>query len=172
MNSFTRPAPMWRRFGAAAYDALIFLAIWAITAQVETPIRLVLGLPPEHPLLQALLFLVGLVFFGWFWTHGGQTVGMRAWRLSVRRLDGAAVRWPIAAARYSVMMVWAGVLLAPFVMLLLPNKVHIANRPIIAFTAAPLAIVGLLLQGFDSRRRAPHDWVAGTEVIFVPRERG
>ncbi len=169
MNELTTPAPLWRRFAAATYDALIFIAIWAITAEGETLIRLALGLPSHRSLLQALVFLAGLLFFGWFWTHGGQTVGMRAWRLYVRRLDGAAVRWPVAAARYTAMMVWAGALLTPFFMLLLPNAVHIANRAGIAFTTAALAVIGLAAQKLDSRRRAPHDWIAGTETVFTSR---
>jgi uncharacterized RDD family membrane protein YckC len=33
---------------------------------------------------------VGLItsYFGWSWLHGGQTIGMKAWRLKVMRCDG------------------------------------------------------------------------------------
>ena len=48
--------------------------------------------------LLALLF----AFFGWCWTHGGQTLGMRAWRLRLLRRDGKPLAWSDAAKRYSV----------------------------------------------------------------------
>ena len=38
------------------------------------------------------MLIVGGVFCG-FWTHGGQTLGLRAWHLRVVREDGAPLRW-------------------------------------------------------------------------------
>ncbi len=51
---------------------------------------------------QAYLVALSFLYFGWFWTHGGQTVGMRAWRLRLRvRGDGAdPVLWRQALARF------------------------------------------------------------------------
>ena len=31
--------------------------------------------------LQAFLFIVLGIYFVWFWSHGGQTVAMRAWHI-------------------------------------------------------------------------------------------
>ena len=49
------------------------------------PVPLVLGdqLPEavSRGLRLGYLFLVTFGFFGWFWTHGGQTIGMRAWKI-------------------------------------------------------------------------------------------
>ncbi|OGI41569.1 MAG: hypothetical protein A2150_00620 [Candidatus Muproteobacteria bacterium RBG_16_64_11] len=41
----------------------------------------------------------GFLFYGWFWTRGGQTLGMRAWRLRLTRADGGPVTWRRAALR-------------------------------------------------------------------------
>jgi uncharacterized RDD family membrane protein YckC len=168
MTEFTIPAPMWRRFAAAVYDALIFVAIWAIVVQAVTLLRLALGAALHPSLLQAAVFVAGLLFFGWFWTHTGQTTGMRAWRLQVRRLDAAGLRWPVAAARYAAMMVWAGTLLAPPALLLLPARIAPADRGAWAILTAVFAVAGLVVQKLDSRHRAPHDWLAGTEVVQLP----
>lgn len=53
--------------------------------------------PANAAILQIWLFpllvLATLGFYSWFWTHGGQTLGMRAWKLKVvhARLDGSPI---------------------------------------------------------------------------------
>ena len=42
---------------------------------------------------------LGLLYFGWFWTHGGQTPGMKAWNLYLIKPDGKFVDWPLAIKR-------------------------------------------------------------------------
>jgi uncharacterized RDD family membrane protein YckC len=41
-----------------------------------------------------------LLFFTGFWWRGGQTLGMRAWRLKVVRMDGSPLRWSDALKRH------------------------------------------------------------------------
>jgi len=42
---------------------------------------------------------VSYLFFGWFWTHGGQTLGMQARKIRITRLDGAPIHWRQALLR-------------------------------------------------------------------------
>ena len=49
----------------------------------------------------ASLLGVLLLLFGWSWTHGGQTLGMRAWRLRLERSDGTPLDWPAALKHYA-----------------------------------------------------------------------
>lgn len=54
------------------------------------------------------ILIVSFVFYGWFWTHGGQTLGMRAWKLYLTRPDGKFIDWPLAAKRYVLALLsWA-----------------------------------------------------------------
>jgi uncharacterized RDD family membrane protein YckC len=48
------------------------------------------------------LYLLGVsfVFYGWFWTHGGQTLGLRAWRLRVLTFEQQPISWKQAALRF------------------------------------------------------------------------
>ena len=46
-----------------------------------------------------LAITFGLVFFGYFWTKSGQTIGMRAWRLKVQTHQGNLISWPQAIIR-------------------------------------------------------------------------
>ncbi|HUR42340.1 MAG TPA: RDD family protein [Verrucomicrobiae bacterium] len=133
------PAPLWRRLAAAFYDGLLLLALWLVVAMADQAVRILAGLPPSVRALQAALMLAGLFLFGWSWTHGGQTLGMRAWRLKVRRVDGGALRWPTAIARYG--FAWLAWL--------------------------PLGL-GVLWSAVDARRRAWHDIATSTEVVVLP----
>lgn len=161
------PAPLWRRLCAAVYDGLVFLGLGMAALLLEMIVReSLLGLPRNTLVLQLCLFLVGLGFFGGFWVHGGQTLGMRSWRLQVRRLDGSALRWPVAAVRYTAMLATWAAALTPG-LLLMPRLATMPALPLVA-AACAIAVLGataILLS--DGRRRAPCDWAAGTEVVVV-----
>jgi uncharacterized RDD family membrane protein YckC len=166
------PAPLWRRLAAAVYDGLLLLGLWMATLLLSLPLRNLLGLAPGSPILQLALFLVGLAFFGWFWTRGGQTLGMRAWKLEVRRRNGDTLRWPIAAARYAAMMLYWTVALTPFAVNLLRHYPRAAamfpHAVQAALIASTLIVLSIALRMLDAHRGLPHDWVAGTEVLRLP----
>ncbi|MES0872477.1 RDD family protein [Sinimarinibacterium thermocellulolyticum] len=166
----TSPAPIWRRCAAAFYDGLLLLGLWMVALVVDTIVRDLVGLDRNWAALRAYLFLVGLGFFGWSWTHGGQTLGMRSWRLRVQRSDGAPLRWLDAALRYAVMLLCWGVALTP-ALLQVPQ---LASRPHAATIRAAALIalaMGLLWTLLDARRRAPQDRLSGTELVWLPPAR-
>jgi uncharacterized RDD family membrane protein YckC len=163
----TLPAPIWRRCAAAVYDGLLLLGLWMVALVIDTVVRDLFGLDRNWAALRAYLFVVGLGFFGWSWTHGGQTLGMRAWRLQLRRADGAALRWLDAALRYAVMLLCWGIALMP-AFLQLPQ---LASRPgagLMAATALILTALVLLWMRLDARRRGPQDWLSRSEVVLIP----
>ena len=49
---------------------------------------------------QGLLLAAWWLYFTWCWTHGGQTIGMRAWRLVLQSTDGAPIGWGRASGRF------------------------------------------------------------------------
>jgi uncharacterized RDD family membrane protein YckC len=52
-------------------------------------------------LFQIFLFeLIPLIFFTSFWVLGGQTLGMRAWRIKVVTAEGAPLSWGDALKRH------------------------------------------------------------------------
>lgn len=167
--SLNLPAPIWRRIAASVYDALLLLALWMVAALIDTVVRDALGLPRTRLAFQVMLFLLGMGFFGWFWTHGGQTLGMRVWRLRVRRVDGADLRWPIACLRYALMLVTWFALLLPG-LLRMPSAAGYAHASTLSAICLAWVLCALLMMALDPRRRAPCDWVARTEVIVEPRD--
>ncbi|MGQ8365310.1 RDD family protein [Glaciecola sp. 1036] len=95
-------AGFFRRLAAMVYDALVAIAVGMCAALL---IILVLTILFENNLLSkqgyehvsdviqgSLLYKIiiqiwvgfwVIAFFLWFWKHGGQTLGMRAWRLRI-----------------------------------------------------------------------------------------
>jgi len=96
-----------RRMIAAVYDWLLVIALMMI---VSTPVIAILGdaISPANHVYQAAMLLVAVAFFAGFWSHGGQTLGMKAWRLRLRRRDGS----PVSLGRAGLRFVFATVALA------------------------------------------------------------
>ncbi len=103
----SEPVTLLRRFGAIAYDAmLVGGSILIIGGILSTILAHLLGVEYLEPgslaarLMTTVYFLMGFGFFGWFWTHGGQTLGMRAWKIRVVTYSGQPLDWQQAFFRY------------------------------------------------------------------------
>jgi len=131
---------LWRRLAAIFYDTWLVAAIWLLGAIADTFIRAGLGLPTQgsHLPLQLYLLSAPAIFFGWFWTHGGQTLGMRAWRLQLLDRDGKPVTWHQALIRYAA--AWLSLL--------------------------PLGL-GYLWIWLDRDGQAWHDRLSGTRLVLL-----
>lgn len=95
-----------RRLGALGYDFLVGSAVYAVAHFIGfIAVGVAANYMPQvcqdnHDIQQCLIqskvysgYLLAVVgfFFVWFWSHGGQTLGMRAWRLKIQRMDGNTI---------------------------------------------------------------------------------
>lgn len=53
-------------------------------------------------LYQFYLLAICFLFYGGFWVRGGQTLGMRTWRIKLVRQDGGPITWTIALKRFAL----------------------------------------------------------------------
>ncbi|MGX5915581.1 RDD family protein [Aliidiomarina sp. Khilg15.8] len=104
-----------RRMGAFLYDLLAIIAMLMLAALVALGFvalliklgAIVLG-PDQDPasVMEGnplyMLYLVAVVFwfYGGFWVRGGQTIGMRSWRIKVQNTDGSCIGWKQAFIRF------------------------------------------------------------------------
>jgi len=103
MTSDTPSPGLLRRLGAMAYDALLLLALLMLLSYPY--VWLTGGDKPGllvKSLYQLYLLAIGFFFYAGFWTHGGQTLGMRAWLLKVVRHDGGLLGWAPAMKRFGL----------------------------------------------------------------------
>jgi uncharacterized RDD family membrane protein YckC len=144
----TEAAGLGRRLGAMFYDSLLLFAVtWAFTAlevglrlwqEGEQAIRATGRAAVGGAALQVPLLVITVLFFGWFWTRWGQTLGMQAWKLRIETLDGRRISWRDALLRQLFACVSFACLGAGFWMML-----------------------------FDSERRTWHDRWTGTRIVRV-----
>jgi uncharacterized RDD family membrane protein YckC len=86
-----------RRVAAIFYDLLLIAALLLLaSAMVTLPVLFLFGEAASsslsaNPLFRLWLALVPLLFYVYFWIKGGQTLGMRAWRMRLVRMDGSPV---------------------------------------------------------------------------------
>lgn len=80
-----------RRLAAILYDTLLLLAVLFLASLLILPLTGEGGLRPGHPLITSYHFVITFLFFTWFWTHGGQTLGMRVWRIRIRSRTAAPI---------------------------------------------------------------------------------
>lgn len=158
-NPTSVPCPLWRRLAALVYELLAVVAIVMVVGllcQLATGGRLIAT--GAHTAIawwyQPLQGLVVGAYFVVSWVRGGQTLGMRPWRLRLVGGDGAPVTLGQAARRVLVAALPLACLgLAPWLGL------RVALWTVLAVWAlwfAPALI--------DPRRRALHDIAAGTEL--------
>jgi uncharacterized RDD family membrane protein YckC len=107
------PAHLGWRLIAAIYDLFPLLALWffaTLAALALTGGALDVHRLGHKLLVQALVLVVTAAYFIVSWLRGGQTVGMKPWRLRVVGADGGAVDLHRALLRFFVALVSLGVL--------------------------------------------------------------
>ncbi len=136
------PAPLWRLVMAMVYDTLLLLATLMLAA---LPIVTFLGGVPggwARHAFQLYLLIIAFLFFGWFWVHGGQTLGMRSWRLQLVGAEEPTVEWKTALLRF-----------------------------IAAILSGLPAGLGYWWALLDKKNRTWHDRVSASVIILLPKKK-
>ena len=95
-------ASLLRRFGAIIYDFFLLITVLFIASFL---VVIPTGITPEDRfffLFQAYIFLIAFIFFAWFWIHGGQTLGMRTWKIKLVTEDSSKLTWGTAFIRFAI----------------------------------------------------------------------
>ncbi|GLS89527.1 RDD family protein [Psychromonas marina] len=107
-------ANLFKRLGAYIYDlfalaaVLMFSVIFAILVVIIINNMGLINLDAYQDIADylsrsgvfaAYLTLVIVGFYGYFWSKGGQTIGMKAWRLRVQNSDGSNIGFTQALIR-------------------------------------------------------------------------
>ena len=137
------PATLALRLLAGLYDALPVLALWFVAVLLALALTggtLDVHRLPHKLLVQALLLAFTAAYFVVSWRRGGQTIGMRAWRLRVVRADGTPLDTRQAIVRFLV--------------------------SVISLAAVGLGFWWAL---FDAQNRTWHDLAAGTVMVRLEK---
>ncbi len=127
-----------RRLGAILYDTLILLTLLILISFI---ISILFNISPKHPLFfiyQTCIYSISFLFYGWFWTHGGQTLGMKTWKFKITAIDGSRVNWTKAIVRF-----------------------------IVAIISWLFLGIGYIWSIFDSKKRTWHDIASKTQLVRI-----
>lgn len=133
--------------------AVVFVAGWLFS----TLGQMRHAMDERRLLLQAFLFVVFGIYFGWFWSRG-QTLAMKTWNIRLVTVQGQRVSQWRSIARYLLSWIWfipplAAV--APF---------HLRGGEVAVIVLGWVAVWALLSR-FHPQRQFWHDAWAGTRLI-------
>jgi len=135
------PPGFLRRLGAMFYDALLLLALLMMLSYPY--VWLTGGAKPNLAIKTAYQFyLLAICFFYYagFWVRGGQTLGLRTWRMKLVNKDGGPITWTIALKRFASAL----------------------------FSLLCLGL-GFLWVIYDRDKLAWHDRLSGTRLMRLPK---
>ncbi|MDH5736399.1 MAG: RDD family protein [Gammaproteobacteria bacterium] len=118
-SSDNTPATLIKRLLAICYDLLLLIALLFTVGVIAAGIftftvnhgNAITDTHPAYPVYRmfilTLLLITAFLFYGWFWTHGGQTLGMKTWKIKLISTDNQPISWSQALLRYlAVFLSW------------------------------------------------------------------
>ncbi|HIG90979.1 MAG TPA: RDD family protein [Methylococcaceae bacterium] len=127
----------WRRLFAIFYDTFLLAALLFISTALALPLNAGEAFAAD-PLYLGYLIGVCFLFFGWFWTHGGQTLGLRAWKIQILTATKQPLSWKDALSRF----IWAT----------------------LSWGLFGLGFIWIL---FDKEKKSLHDRLSGTQAFIT-----
>ncbi len=82
------------------YDALLLLAVLFLATALALPLNSGIAFTESQFLYPLYLIFISFAFYGWFWTHDGQTLGLRTWRYQTLTFDRQPITWKQAFLRF------------------------------------------------------------------------
>jgi len=116
-SNLTTKAALPRRLVAMLYDTLICAALMLATTGIYMAISSSIvgsenyekmveaGSTTGDPLLSSILFVMLYLFFGYFWTRTGQTLGMQVWHIRIQNKNAVSISWLQALLRFMMAII-------------------------------------------------------------------
>lgn len=128
----------FRRIAAIFYDSILLSGILFAATALLLAFNNGEAFRPGNLIYSSALAVISGTFFTWFWTHGGQTLGMRAWKIRLERADGAPCDLRTALSHW-----------------------------VMGMTLGSLLGLGWWFSLIDRKGRALQDLVCGTRVVMT-----
>ncbi|MGZ8136505.1 MAG: RDD family protein [Methylococcaceae bacterium] len=113
-----------RLLAAIFYDLILLIAVFFVATFLVLPLNSGEAFTNRQFYYPIYLLLVSFLFYGWFWTHGGQTLGLRAWKIKILTINYEPISWTQALSRFAAAILsWAFFGLG-FLWILIDKKGH------------------------------------------------
>lgn len=170
-------ASFLRLLGTWLYDFMLLCAVWLLAGIVYIiPAQMLIQMDSSEknnlsttefsgPIFYTYMFLITWFFFAWFWTHGGQTLGLRTWSLRLQTEEGHTLNWVQTLLRFLI----AG---TPWLLSLFIYQKIIASELLptpYQYSAFFIGFTGLLWMFIDKEKRSLQDILSRTRIVQLPR---
>jgi uncharacterized RDD family membrane protein YckC len=152
-----------RRIAAMVYEGVLLFGIVFIAGYLFSTLTQQRNGLTHHNELMVWIGFVLAVYFVWCWTHGGQTLPMKTWRMKVVDAQGQPVTTGRAIVRYGLAWMW---FLPPLAL----HPVLGLGIPLTLFAFAVWVVLWAAAVWLDPARQFLHDRFAGTRVVVVSRQ--
>ncbi len=139
INEKPRNAGLFRRLFAIFYDTFLLTAILFIITAIAMALNHGQAIEAGsrfHFIYMLLILGACYLYFSWLWINGGQTLGMKTWRIKIISSCEQPVNWKTTAIRFAVAMISWGA-----------------------------GTLGFLWALFDKKNRCWHDLISKTELL-------
>ncbi len=140
-NTTPPPGPL-RMLAVWFYDLLLLIALWLAAGLLVVILNGGEATSPDNPFFPLFIIALTYLFYGWFWTHGGQTLGMRAWKVYLVSHGSPGISWLQAAIRFGV-----------------------------AIGSILSAGLGFLWMWFSAEKRSWHDTASGSSLVVFKQKK-
>jgi uncharacterized RDD family membrane protein YckC len=156
---------LWRRMACWIYEGVLLFGVVMIAGYLFSSLT-----QQRHALigrhgLQAFIFLVLGIYFVWFWSHGGQTVAMKAWQLQLIEIRGSKPH-PVGQARALLRYVLSWAWWLPALVLLGLSEIQGGLAMCVTMLVGVVAYA--LLSHLHPQKQFWHDVVCGTRLVTKP----
>jgi uncharacterized RDD family membrane protein YckC len=148
-----------RRLACFTYEGILLFGVLMIAAYLFSSLAQQRHALASRTLLQVYLYLVLGVYFVWFWTHGGQTLAMKTWRIRLVTAHGAALSQKRALARYILSWLW----FMPALLVVWLSGTQQLGIVLASLSAGIPVYAAMCFTNAD--RQFPHDVLCATRLI-------
>jgi len=172
-NNTSELAGPLRQFLAMFYDAWLLAAVLMVASALTLPFTQSEPVKPGNPFMTTYIFFVWYGFYAWFWTHGGQTLGMRSWKIKITTDNAQQITlWHTLLRFISGLPAWALIGIGGYLMMAdNPNLQHPILKALVNIPTGIVFAVGCILLLSGHLKNSWRDKFSSTNVVQIKKEK-
>ena len=162
-----------RQLLAVFYDVWLLAAIFMGASALTLPFTGGEPVKPGNPFMTTYILFIWYGFYAWFWTHGGQTLGMRSWKIKLVNDTGEALTLWHALLRFlSGIPTWLFIGIGSY--LLIAEQPNLTHPLISALSKLPHGValgIGCILLIAGNLKNSWRNRFSSTRVIQLAKSK-
>ncbi len=158
-----------RQLLALFYDVWLLAAVFMAASALTLPFTQGEPVKPGNPFMTTYIFIIWYGFYAWFWTHGGQTLGMRSWKIKlISETNEPIGLWHALLRFMSGIPAWLFIAAGSYFSLV--DQAHIKHPLLDALSKLPASVVlgvGVLLLISGHMKNSWRNQFSSTRVVFT-----